>query len=429
LKKIIFNDFGQFYGEQEIEFATDPERSVTLIRVENGADNKSVSGAILWALFGEANSKFEQNNSILNFRAVKEKGARAAVKLLLSINDDDYLVERDYFVNGKVVENFKVVRLAGGNLIELREPEVFIHSVLPKELAGYFFLDGESAAAFSTDSNKASKAFREILGLGLAEIAINDLKRIAAELRSEISNVPEANELLKIEDQLNALDRELGKFTVNARIVALQTEFIRLATESKLAASYLAKYDLAVQAVDVLQLYMDADAATARRAIQESVNDLLKGTSRRNCRFNLSKNFSLELFLPDGTLVPRTRGDNQLLGLFFISALINSGRSQAKEYGNFITSGTAAPLVINWPFEQMDSQHRQDMAKIIARMAPQIVLLVESRQLDDKVLAALEPYTGSEYVLVGKETFNLKRNERFGFREGGALFPSGMCLS
>ena len=41
LKKIKLKNFRQYYGEQELEFSTSPEKNITLIYGKNGAGKTS----------------------------------------------------------------------------------------------------------------------------------------------------------------------------------------------------------------------------------------------------------------------------------------------------------------------------------------------------------------------------------------------------
>ena len=65
IRKIGLNNFRQFYGSQELELATSPERNVTLIHAENGFGKTTILNAVLWTLFYEVTPKFENKDKIL----------------------------------------------------------------------------------------------------------------------------------------------------------------------------------------------------------------------------------------------------------------------------------------------------------------------------------------------------------------------------
>lgn len=47
IKSVRLRDFRQFYGDQTIVFATDPNRNVTLVHAENGVGKTTLLNAIL----------------------------------------------------------------------------------------------------------------------------------------------------------------------------------------------------------------------------------------------------------------------------------------------------------------------------------------------------------------------------------------------
>ena len=72
LLQISLHHFRQFYGKHEFEFATSPERNVTLFHAENGVGKTTLLNAVLWAFYGETTKKFEQRQKIVNFEALQD---------------------------------------------------------------------------------------------------------------------------------------------------------------------------------------------------------------------------------------------------------------------------------------------------------------------------------------------------------------------
>lgn len=52
VKRITLENFLPFQGKQSIDFATDPDRNVTLIMGDNGAGKTSLAQAFEWCLYG-----------------------------------------------------------------------------------------------------------------------------------------------------------------------------------------------------------------------------------------------------------------------------------------------------------------------------------------------------------------------------------------
>ncbi|MDG7001117.1 MAG: hypothetical protein JRN15_18640, partial [Nitrososphaerota archaeon] len=130
----------------------------------------------------------------------------------------------------------------------------------------------------------------------------------------------------------------------------------------------------------------------------------LNVTARRNYRFEFGTGFSFDLtYSSNGKTVPRSSGENQLLSLAFIAALIKfcRSRSNGKE-DPLLIPGVVAPLVLDSPFGQLDSTYRVDTSRFIATMAEQVALFVSSSQGSQDVLDSLESRIGKEYVLISE---------------------------
>lgn len=96
INKIQLENFRQFYDKQEITFATDPKRNVTLIHAENGFGKTTLLNAILWAFFNYTTPKFEQKDKIINFEAQSEGITTASVGVEFEHNNETFIVNRVY---------------------------------------------------------------------------------------------------------------------------------------------------------------------------------------------------------------------------------------------------------------------------------------------------------------------------------------------
>jgi DNA sulfur modification protein DndD len=222
---VKLNNFRQFYGEQTIEFATKPEANLTVIHAENGVGKTTVLNALLWAFYEETTERFEEKDQILNFEAQKEGLTTASVSVRFEHEDEEYTVHRSLRLeNGRSVTKVIAQKIEGGQSKPVEAVETFIASVLPPEMARYFFFDGEHAEVFAGARNQkiVAKAVRAMLGCEIADTAIADLKALASDFSREAGNVP-GNEAL---ERLN-LQRARAEQTVTyneAQIESLQRE-------------------------------------------------------------------------------------------------------------------------------------------------------------------------------------------------------------
>lgn len=145
INKIELKNFRQFYSDQEIELSTDKQKNVTLVHAENGFGKTTLLNAVLWTLFQQTTSKFERPNEIVNFEALKEHIAYTRVAVEFTHEDRRYLVERTYdeekSSNNKT--DFAVFSISdSGHHRKIDSPETFVKTVIPSEMAKYFFFDG-----------------------------------------------------------------------------------------------------------------------------------------------------------------------------------------------------------------------------------------------------------------------------------------------
>lgn len=206
---ISLNNFRQFHGEQTIECSTDPVKNVTLIHAENGVGKTTLLNSILWAFYGETTERFEQREKIVNFEAAKEGRTSASVSVSFDLKDEYFAVQRHFIANGGKGElRVKAFRVEDGVHKDIPATETFISSVLPREMARYFFFDGEHAEAFAAENNyrAVGQAIRNMLGCELAETAIADLKHIASDFGKDMGNLQADQRMQQIEREIEELE-------------------------------------------------------------------------------------------------------------------------------------------------------------------------------------------------------------------------------
>lgn len=191
LRSIELHNFRQFINEK-IDFSTDPERNVTLVIGDNGTGKTTFAQAFTWCLYGET----DFSNKVMLNRLVAEKmtpDQKITVKVILTLThgDADYQITRsqDYkkSYSNKVTGANTVLNIArknkDGNIKYLKpnECEFEIKKIIPKELAGYFFFDGERIEKMSKEiasghkSSNFSNAVQNLTGLNATLTALEHL--------------------------------------------------------------------------------------------------------------------------------------------------------------------------------------------------------------------------------------------------------------
>jgi DNA sulfur modification protein DndD len=204
-------------------------------------------------------------------------------------------------------------------------------------------------------------------------------------------------------------DQDIGQITLKMSIYERTIENFtrdqqRLALSSAKAMKLLRRKTLAERGAELLRGVLASHEERAKSFIATEVNKILSVTARRNYQFAFGSGFAFDLtYSSNKQTVPRSSGENQLLSLAFIAALIKfcRDRSQAKD-DPILLPGIVAPLVLDSPFGQLDSTYRVDTSSFIALMAEQVALFVSSTQGSPDVLEVLGPRVGKEYVLISE---------------------------
>lgn len=214
LEKITLKNWRCFYGEQEIEFASASDRNVTLIHAENGVGKTSLLNALLWCFYKRHTPRFEKPDDILNQQASREGEIFAVVAVEFSHEDNRYEARRS-FRKGVGAPNLIVSKISeDGTQEQVRnDPNLFINSVLPSDMAGHFLFDGEHAEAITGRSNSStvSKAIKDILGCSFVTQSIEALEPIEASYRRNMSSKSGLDKISEIETTLKQRKRSATK--------------------------------------------------------------------------------------------------------------------------------------------------------------------------------------------------------------------------
>lgn len=180
LKKIRYCNFRPFIGKQEIDFIADfgeDDANVTVILGENTFGKSTFVLSFIWCLYGE--SRFDRPNDILNKKVEEQMsfGQQERAWVEIEFEDDglSYRIKRSQLFtmgkNGKLVSNETEAVLtyvtANGETVTLgkyqNEVNDTIRAILPKDLASFFFFEGEKDNAIS--KKDLGKSVRTLLGL------------------------------------------------------------------------------------------------------------------------------------------------------------------------------------------------------------------------------------------------------------------------
>lgn len=216
LEKISIKNWRCFYGEQHIEFASRSDRNVTLIHAENGVGKTSLLNALLWCFYNKHTARFEKPNDIINHQAAREGEQFAHVAVEFSHEDNLYEARRTFRKNSETNnDSLRVTKISDdGTQEQVRnDPNLFLNSVLPADMAAHFLFDGEHAEALTgrTNSNVVSKAIKDILGCSFVVQTIEALEPIEASYRRAMSSPNTLSKVNQLEDELARQQKSVQK--------------------------------------------------------------------------------------------------------------------------------------------------------------------------------------------------------------------------
>ncbi len=227
----------------------------------------------------------------------------------------------------------------------------------------------------------------KLLNIDLGEIAQREKKRneLRQQANAKRTDVGDCNRrIANAEEEKAASERELKK----------------LAEGDKEARIFVGRFNLCEQLRDRLTKELDEEEKSARAVLRKSIGRILDETSRKNFRLKMTSEYGISLENEAGTQLPKSGGENQLLGLAFTAALVEFAKARQNADNFRLLKGTVAPLVLDSPFGQLDESYRQTTARYVPTMASQVVLMISGSQGASGVIDALNDRVGGEYVLI-----------------------------
>jgi DNA sulfur modification protein DndD len=245
-------------------------------------------------------------------------------------------------------------------------------------------------------SDQRNRLEREIEDIGrrIADLPVAEIQE-RERARKDIEKTLEARKTERIRTQR---DNEVDQAEINR----LNRELADLALKNVATRGLVVRRNLATRGSELLQALLKVNEESARKDIEAAVNKVLEMTTRRYYRFEVDESFQIRLLYADGTLTPKSGGENQMMSLAFLAALIEYAkkRSASDDDDRLFIPATVAPLILDSPFGQLDNSYRESTAKFVPSMAPQVVLLVSSSQGKEQVYNAIQDRIGKEYVLI-----------------------------
>ena len=237
LLRAKFENF-RLLRDLELQFASELDRNLTVIRAANESGKTTILHALQWALYGDAalpgkGADFRLHPIDWDTNDIKRVPVTATVEFEITTHRQvsgrlretrrQYCLVRSAFedVDGQVYRTASTVKLfelsnTGADPIDA--PEALINEELPPELREVFFTDGDRALSFieadvaqSTKRERVQGAIRSLLGLGIIDDALRHVRKSAAEINKKAKQVGRGSELNEIADRLEKIEEYQGR--------------------------------------------------------------------------------------------------------------------------------------------------------------------------------------------------------------------------
>lgn len=232
LKKLIFNNYKTFYGNQEIDLniplgAQEKEQNIILVGGLNGAGKTTILKAILYVLFGERGMTKEEHqrlfSNVINNNFFNEGGRQSSVSLIIETDagEEWHLKARWYFdKNSKMLnheERELIISRPGVRAkrhVQIQNIEVYnkyIDRIIPYHAAPFFIFDGEEIKdiILRQNSDEMVTAIHKITGMEAYNQLIDDLEDLATTLQRKMVNSVDNKKLKNLQNQNSELEEKI----------------------------------------------------------------------------------------------------------------------------------------------------------------------------------------------------------------------------
>lgn len=204
-----------------------------------------------------------------------------------------------------------------------------------------------------------------------------------------------------IESELKGLAKDIEQKTKDRS---------RAEVTGELAAKARSRSDLVGGVERALAEILAIREEDMRKRLEAELQDVFRSITHKPHIPTLSTGFELTLHTDvDGVQLPvaKSTGENQILSLSFVAAVSKLAREIRKERraeGDPVTDAGAYPIVMDAAFGSLDEDYQESVARALAKMAPQLVVLVSKSQGLGKVVKELTPYVSHLGVIETSST-------------------------
>lgn len=243
----------------------------------------------------------------------------------------------------------------------------------------------------------------------LAQIE-NQLDEINEKLRKyPDQNIQLAQQKLdNIEGHIRQLTLNQGE--INLQIETLTEEIAELEKQIKKQEIKAEKQALILRRINATESAIKCIGEVKKRlenqfrlALEKRLQEIFNSISFTPYQPRLNQDYELNLIentLGIGMPVAASTGENQILSLSFIGAIIDLVREWSQQSNLMGPDSSQFPVIMDSPFGSLDEIYRRQVAKSIPKLANQLIVLVSKTQWRNEVETEMNNYINRQYILV-----------------------------
>lgn len=232
LERLVFENFRQFKGRQELVFSSLPDKNVTIVHAENGFGKTTILKGLLWVLYGRDGlmgtdgqpDDFEKPDRLINevvaAQASDPNQAETSVELSFKHDGDRYILRRSLTLAQQKLNprqtDLSLMTIRDGETFRRDNPQRRIQAIVPDGIRRLLFFNGEriNYLAMERSSEEVASAIRKMLGLELLEKTIADLNHanVKGKLRQEQKAQPSSEEMASLLASQDSVEGQIKEF-------------------------------------------------------------------------------------------------------------------------------------------------------------------------------------------------------------------------
>ena len=245
-------------------------------------------------------------------------------------------------------------------------------------------------------------------------LQLSEVENKLDDINEQLRRYPDQN-IQSMQKQLDNIEQHIRQLTlnqgeINAQIEEIEADLInfdKLIQKQEIKAK---KQDLIIRQIKATQEAIACIIEVQKRlesqfriALEKRLQEIFQSISFTPYHPHLSDNYELTLLEnTSGKNLPvaASTGENQILSLSLIGAIIDMVREWSQQSSLMGLDSSKFPMVMDSPFGSLDEIYRRQIAKSIPKLANQLVVLVTKTQWRNEVEKEIDSHISKQYILV-----------------------------